>query len=129
MLRKKLFALTAATAIAATSAFAGSANKDIVDTAVSAGTFETLVAAVSAADLVDTLKSEGPFTVFAQTNEAFAKVPAAILAHLLVPRDCWRCIVCEGSEVLPDGQDSRRRFGEDRLCRSCDCQQSYGDHC
>ena len=57
MLRKTLFALTAATAVAGTAVFAGTAKKDIVDTAVNAGTFETLVAAVSAADLVGTLKS------------------------------------------------------------------------
>ncbi len=52
------------------------ADKDIVDTAVAAGSFKTLVAAVKAADLVETLKSEGPFTVLAPTDEAFAKLPA-----------------------------------------------------
>ena len=51
------------------------AKKDIVDTAVGAGSFKTLVAAVKAAGLVDTLKGEGPFTVFAPTDEAFAKLP------------------------------------------------------
>ncbi len=50
---------------------------DIVDVAVGAGSFDTLVAAVKAADLVDTLKGEGPFTVFAPTDEAFAKIPAS----------------------------------------------------
>jgi uncharacterized surface protein with fasciclin (FAS1) repeats len=57
------------------SAFAGS-NKDIVDTAVAAGDFKTLAAALEAAGLVDTLKGPGPFTVFAPTDEAFAKLPA-----------------------------------------------------
>ena len=52
---------------------------DIVDVAVSAGSFKTLVAAVQAAGLVETLKSEGPFTVFAPTDEAFAKLPAGTL--------------------------------------------------
>ena len=56
---------------------------DIVDTAVGAGTFGTLVAAVQAAGLVDTLKGEGPFTVFAPTDEAFAALPAGTLEQLL----------------------------------------------
>lgn len=56
---------------------------DIVDTAVSAGSFKTLVTAVQAAGLVDTLKGPGPFTVFAPTDEAFAKVPKAQLEALL----------------------------------------------
>ena len=61
--------------------------KDIVDTAVSAGSFNTLVAAVKAADLVDTLKGEGPFTVFAPTDEAFAKLPKGTLEDLLKPEN------------------------------------------
>ena len=56
---------------------------DIVDTAVSAGSFTTLVAAVKAAGLVDTLKGAGPFTVFAPTDEAFAKLPAGTVEGLL----------------------------------------------
>ena len=60
---------------------------DIVDTAVSAGSFNTLVAAVKAADLVDTLKGEGPFTVFAPTDDAFAKLPAGTLDDLLKPEN------------------------------------------
>jgi uncharacterized surface protein with fasciclin (FAS1) repeats len=56
---------------------------DIVDTAVAAGTFKTLVAAVTAAKLVDTLKSKGPFTVFAPTDEAFAKLPKGTVEGLL----------------------------------------------
>jgi len=60
-----------------------SAPKDIVDTAVSAGQFTTLVKAVQAAGLVDTLKGEGPFTVFAPTDEAFAKLPAGTIESLL----------------------------------------------
>ncbi len=57
--------------------------KDIVDTAVAAGNFKTLVTALQAAGLVDTLKGKGPFTVFAPTDEAFAKVPKADLDALL----------------------------------------------
>jgi uncharacterized surface protein with fasciclin (FAS1) repeats len=58
-------------------------GKDIVDTAVGAGQFKTLVTAVKAADLVDTLKGKGPFTVFAPTDEAFAKIPQEKLEALL----------------------------------------------
>jgi uncharacterized surface protein with fasciclin (FAS1) repeats len=57
--------------------------KDIVDTAVGAGTFKTLATALGAADLVPTLKGKGPFTVFAPTDEAFAKIPKADLDALL----------------------------------------------
>lgn len=62
------------------------ANADIVDTAVAAGQFTTLVKAVQAAGLVDTLKSAGPFTVFAPTDAAFAKIPADQLAALLADK-------------------------------------------
>ena len=60
--------------------------QDIVDTAVKAGNFKTLVAAVQAAGLVDTLKGPGPFTVFAPTDEAFAKIPKATLDGLLADK-------------------------------------------
>ncbi|UCF19882.1 MAG: fasciclin domain-containing protein [Gemmatimonadota bacterium] len=60
---------------------------DIVDTAIGAGSFETLVAAVQAADLVETLKGEGPFTVFAPTDDAFAKLPAGTVDELLKPEN------------------------------------------
>jgi uncharacterized surface protein with fasciclin (FAS1) repeats len=63
------------------------ATKDIVATAVSAGSFNTLVAAVKAAGLVETLKGPGPFTVFAPTDEAFAKLPAGTLESLLKPEN------------------------------------------
>ena len=62
-------------------------SKDIVDTAVAAGSFNTLVAAVKAAGLVETLKGDGPFTVFAPTDEAFAKLPKETLADLLKPEN------------------------------------------
>ncbi|MFM8735169.1 MAG: fasciclin domain-containing protein [Pirellulales bacterium] len=63
------------------------APKDIVDTAVSAGSFKTLAAALGAADLVTTLKGQGPFTVFAPTDEAFAKLPAGTVENLLKPEN------------------------------------------
>lgn len=71
--------------IAGSAAFA--ADKDIVETAKSAGSFNTLVKAVAAAGLVDTLKGEGPFTVFAPTDAAFAKLPAGTLQDLLKPEN------------------------------------------
>ena len=62
-------------------------SKDIVDTAVAAGSFKTLAKALQAADLVGTLKGPGPFTVFAPTDEAFAKLPAGTLEDLLKPEN------------------------------------------
>ena len=65
----------------------GQSKKDIVDTAVAAGNFKTLAAALQAAGLVDTLKGPGPFTVFAPTDEAFAKLPAGTVEDLLKPEN------------------------------------------
>jgi uncharacterized surface protein with fasciclin (FAS1) repeats len=62
-------------------------TKDIVDTAVAAGSFKTLTAALQAAGLVDTLKGPGPFTVFAPTDAAFAKLPAGTVEMLLKPEN------------------------------------------
>jgi uncharacterized surface protein with fasciclin (FAS1) repeats len=68
------------------------ADKDIVDTAVTTGSFKTLAAALTAAGLVDTLKGEGPFTVFAPTDEAFAKLPAGTVESLLLPENKGKLI-------------------------------------
>lgn len=68
-------------------AMSAMAETDIVDTAVAAGDFKTLVTALQAAGLVDTLKSDGPFTVFAPTDEAFAKIPASDLTALLADKE------------------------------------------
>jgi uncharacterized surface protein with fasciclin (FAS1) repeats len=92
MLRKITFlALTAALAFAMAglvpSVVAAPATDDIVDTAVAAGNFSTLVTAVQAAGLVETLKGDGPFTVFAPTDEAFANLPAGTLEALLADTD------------------------------------------
>jgi transforming growth factor-beta-induced protein len=62
-------------------------QKDIVDTAVAAGSFKTLAAALQAAGLIETLKGEGPFTVFAPTDAAFAKLPAGTVESLLLPEN------------------------------------------
>jgi uncharacterized surface protein with fasciclin (FAS1) repeats len=72
---------------AAASLGAATADRDIVDTAVAAGSFKTLAKALQAADLVDTLKGAGPFTVFAPTDEAFAKLPAGTVETLLKPEN------------------------------------------
>ena len=84
--------LAMASAVALAVAFGGfqsaaAQSKDIVDTAVAAGSFKTLAKALAAADLVKTLKGEGPFTVFAPTDEAFAKLPAGTLENLLKPEN------------------------------------------
>ncbi len=84
MFRRTFIALTAASFMAAP-AFAQ--DKDIVDTAVGAGNFTTLVAAVEAAGLVETLKGPGPFTVFAPTDAAFAALPAGTVEDLLKPEN------------------------------------------
>jgi uncharacterized surface protein with fasciclin (FAS1) repeats len=98
MFRRTLLALTAATAIGAP-AFA--MDKDIVDTAVGAGSFSTLVAAVQAAGLVDTLKGEGPFTVFAPTDEAFAALPEGTVESLLLPENRDQLVAILTYHVVP----------------------------
>ncbi len=86
MTRITLIALSTLFLLTASALFAGHHthdSKDIVDTAASNGSFSTLVTAIEAAGLVDTLKGEGPFTVFAPTDEAFAKLPAGTVESLL----------------------------------------------
>jgi uncharacterized surface protein with fasciclin (FAS1) repeats len=85
------------TGAAATAAKAG----DIVDTAVAAGQFKTLAAALEAAGLVDTLKGPGPFTVFAPTDDAFAKLPAGTVDTLLKPENKARLIAILTYHVVP----------------------------
>jgi uncharacterized surface protein with fasciclin (FAS1) repeats len=75
--------------------------QDIVDTAVSAGQFTTLVAAVQAAGLVDVLKGEGPFTVFAPTDEAFAALPEGTVENLLKPENKDQLIAVLTYHVVP----------------------------
>ena len=79
--------LLALVALPAMAAHHGKGKKDIVDVAVEAGSFNTLAAALQAAGLVDTLKSDGPFTVFAPTDDAFAKLPAGTVETLLKPEN------------------------------------------
>ncbi|MDA0688611.1 MAG: fasciclin domain-containing protein [Proteobacteria bacterium] len=75
--------------------------QDIVDTAVAAGQFNTLVAAVQAAGLVETLKGEGPFTVFAPTDEAFAALPEGTVETLLKPENLDQLVAVLTYHVIP----------------------------
>jgi transforming growth factor-beta-induced protein len=77
------------------------AAADIVDTAVSAGSFTTLAAALKAAGLVDTLKGTGPFTVFAPTDEAFSKLPAGTVENLLKPENKAQLVKVLTYHVVP----------------------------
>src|SRR5271157_3691806 len=80
------------------------ASQDIVDTAVAAGSFKTLAAALQAAGLVDTLKGKGPFTVFAPTDEAFAKLPPGTVEDLLKPENKEKLVAILTYHVVP-GRD------------------------
>lgn len=100
---KNFKSMLGATAIAMTLAVVSLPAKaaDIVDTAVSAGQFKTLVAAVTAAGLVDTLKGKGPFTVFAPTDAAFAKLPAGTVESLLKPENKSKLVAILTYHVVP----------------------------
>lgn len=100
MLRKFLIG-TATLAMLAGAAIAQDAKMDIVDTAVAAGDFTTLVAAVKAAGLVDTLKGEGPFTVFAPTDAAFAALPEGTVEMLLMPENKDQLVSILTYHVVP----------------------------
>jgi len=76
-------------------------QKDVVDTAVGAGDFTTLVTAIKAAGLVETLKGKGPFTVFAPTDEAFAKLPAGTVENLLKPENKQKLVSILTYHVVP----------------------------
>jgi uncharacterized surface protein with fasciclin (FAS1) repeats len=104
------FALLAAVAFAVTPAAAG--KKDIVDTAVGAGQFNTLVAAVKAAGLVDTLKGKGPFTVFAPTDAALAKLPKGTVEDLLKPENKEKLVAVLTYHVLPGKVMSKEIAGK-----------------
>jgi transforming growth factor-beta-induced protein len=85
--KKSLIAFVSCVLLALSVSALRASESDIVDTAVAAGSFKTLVAAVKAAGLVETLKGAGPFTVFAPTDEAFEKLPAGTVETLLKPEN------------------------------------------
>lgn len=99
MIRRTFLAMTAAMSLMSAPAFAG--EMDIVDTAVGAGNFTTLVAAVQAAGLVETLKGPGPFTVFAPTDAAFAALPAGTVEDLLKPENKDKLVAILTYHVVP----------------------------
>ena len=105
LVRKKLTALLMAGLMCGVlhlvSGAAARADDDIVDTAVKAGSFKTLVAAVKAAGLVETLKGEGPFTVFAPTDAAFKKLPKGTLDMLLKPENKEKLTAILTYHVVP----------------------------
>ncbi len=100
MLRRTFMTLSAVT-VFALPACADGHSKDIVDTAVGAGSFTTLVAAVQAAGLVDTLKGDGPFTVFAPTDDAFAALPDGTVETLLKPENKDQLVSILTYHVVP----------------------------
>ncbi|HVO15310.1 MAG TPA: fasciclin domain-containing protein [Alphaproteobacteria bacterium] len=98
---KLAVAAAAAIGLALGSASAQAGGKDIVDTAVSTGTFKTLATALGAAGLIDTLKGQGPFTVFAPTDAAFAKLPAGTVESLLKPENKGQLVAILTYHVVP----------------------------
>jgi uncharacterized surface protein with fasciclin (FAS1) repeats len=112
--------LMAATAIVGASFFATAQSyaADIVDTAVAAGSFKTLVAAVQAAGLVDTLKGPGPFTVFAPSDEAFAKLPAGTVEDLLKPENKDKLVAILTYHVVAGKVMSADIAGKEMMAKS-----------
>ena len=98
---KLALAAVLATGLIGGTANAGAAKNDIVDTAVDAGQFKTLAAALGAAGLVETLKGPGPFTVFAPTDAAFAKLPAGTVESLLKPENKDQLVAILTYHVVP----------------------------
>jgi len=97
---KRMLRMAAAAFVMAAVSF-GADHKDIVDTAVGAGQFKTLAAALQAAGLIDTLKGAGPFTVFAPTDDAFAKLPAGTVESLLKPENKAKLVSILTYHVVP----------------------------
>ena len=98
---RKLLTASALLILAAPALALADDKKDIVDTAVAAEKFKTLVAAVKAAGLVETLKGEGPFTVLAPTDEAFAKLPEGTVESLLKPENKEKLVAILKYHVIP----------------------------
>ena len=91
---------------------------DIVDTAIAAGSFTTLVTAVKAAGLVDTLKGPGPFTVFAPNDAAFAKLPAGTVESLLKPENKAKLVAILTYHVLPGKVMSKDIAGKKMMAKT-----------
>ena len=126
----------AAAPLAAETAAPATAEKDIVETAVAAGKFKTLAAALEAGGLIDTLKGDGPFTVFAPTDEAFAKLPAGTVEGLLKPENKEKLKALLTYHVagakamstdLKDGQKVKTVNGKDVKVKISDDKVMVGD--
>lgn len=107
MFRSKTFTVIATAALVLSASLVqAEEKKTIVETAVAAGSFKTLVAAVKAADLVETLQGDGPFTVFAPTDEAFAKLPEGTVETLLKPENKEKLVAILTYHVVAGKVDS-----------------------
>ncbi|MFN0192107.1 MAG: fasciclin domain-containing protein [Aestuariivirga sp.] len=115
-LRNSFLAAAAGVSMAFASASAFAA--DIVDTATANGSFKTLVAAVQAAGLVETLKGPGPFTVFAPTDEAFAKLPAGTVEDLLKPENKEKLTAILTYHVVPGKVMAADVAGKETMAKS-----------
>ena len=118
MKRLRNLAAAAAIAVSGLVASAQAYAADVVDTAVAAGNFKTLVAAVQAAGLVDTLKGAGPFTVFAPTDEAFAKLPAGTVDDLLKPENKDKLVAILTYHVVPGKVMAADVAGKDQMVKT-----------
>jgi uncharacterized surface protein with fasciclin (FAS1) repeats len=118
MNRLRNIAVAAAFAVSSLALSAQAYAADIVDTAVAAGNFKTLVAAVQAAGLVDTLKGAGPFTVFAPTDEAFAKLPAGTVEDLLKPENKDKLVAILTYHVVPGKVMAADVAGKETMAKS-----------
>ena len=116
-MKTRYLAFAFAMMLSVTSSVFAAGKKDIVDTAVAAGDFKTLAAALQAAGLVDTLKRPGPFTVFAPTDEAFAKLPAGTVEELLKPENKEKLVAILTYHVVPAGHGQGR--DEDDVRQNC----------
>lgn len=112
---KKLMMLVAALALMVSPAMAADAEKTIVETAVGAGKFNTLVAAVKAAGLAEALSGKGPFTVFAPTDEAFAKLPKGTVETLLKPENKEKLVAILKYHVVSGSYPAAKVVATDSL--------------
>ena len=115
---KSIAASAVAIALSVSAVAAGGKKADIVQTAVEAGSFNTLVTAVKAAGLVETLQGPGPFTVFAPTDEAFAKLPAGTVENLLKPENKSKLVAILTYHVVPGKVMSKDIAGMKTMAKS-----------
>jgi len=117
-LLKSIAAGAVAVALSISAATANGKRADIVQTAVDAGSFNTLVAAVKAAGLVETLQGPGPFTVFAPTDEAFARLPTGTVENLLKPENKSKLVAILTYHVVPGKVMSKDIAGKKTMAKS-----------